>query len=122
MANSGVSASGSEGPSVKECIAALHEHNDLFEQTTECPQMCIHDRFDKESALAIAYLESKVHRCGRVAESFIRETMQPGNGFQDESEGERELRTQYERKMDALVQALLLHGTILFLVTRVYPY
>jgi hypothetical protein len=119
MTSHDVAVSRRDGPSAKECIAALHEHNDLFEQTAECPQMCIYNRFDKESALAIAYLDSKVHRCGRVAESFIRETLRPG--FQDDDENEGKLRGQHEAKMDALVQALLLRGMLLVPVTRVYP-
>jgi hypothetical protein len=106
MATKGNTTCNSNAPSVKDRIEALQNHGDLFEMIDDFPQACINERFGKESALVLAYVESKVHRVARAAKSFIRENMQPGKGIEDENE----LCVQYEKKMDELVDVWLLHG------------
>ena len=121
MTPAGGTACDSYTTSVNDCIAAQQEYNDLFEETAACPQMCIYDRFGKESVLAITHLERKVHRCRRAVESFNREKARLGEAIQDENEGEGELSTQYEEKMDALVNAIFLRSTLLSPNNRLYP-
>jgi hypothetical protein len=114
MAANGVSASSSDAPSVKNCIAALQWHKDrnLFDMIAEFPQACIHERFGAESALAIAYVESKVHRCRRDVESFLRKEAQSEGGGKEEVKDEKVLSRQYEEVMKDLIDNVLLHGTL----------
>jgi hypothetical protein len=112
MASNKVSAHGRAIPSAKECIDALHDHGKLFEMIADFPEACIYERFAKESALAIAYVGSKVHRCGRAAESIIREIAQPEEGVVIEDQEEKILIAQHEQAMDEMVQILLLYGKL----------
>jgi hypothetical protein len=96
---------GLDAPSVKECIAALYDHNDLFDTMAEYPQAGIYETFAKESALAIAYVESKVHQCGRAVEVFLRENARSGRNLDDGA-----LSSQYTTVMNELIEMLLLHG------------
>ena len=92
----------SAGPSERERIKALHDHAGLFENIAEFPQAGVHEKFLKEWALVNAYVESKVFRCRRSFESFIKGAPQS----EAPNLGESEL----AKFMDPLVENLLLHG------------
>jgi hypothetical protein len=93
-------------PSTKECIAALRERGELFEIIAQYRQACIHERFSKEWARAIAYIESKVHRYMRAADASLWQDVSSNDVVQEDIYPEESAHT---RAMDALVDSLLLH-------------
>jgi hypothetical protein len=96
-----------DAPSPKERITALHERTSLFETIAKVPQAAIHQRFRKEWAFAISYVESKVHRCARAAYASLRQDMSSNGVDREDIDSEQH---EHTRAMDALVESLLLIG------------
>jgi hypothetical protein len=95
-----------DAPSPKERITALREHDDLFETIAKYPQAAIYERFRKEWAFAISYVESKVHRCARAAYASLRQNMSSNGVIREDIDPDE---PEHTRVMDAMVESLLLH-------------
>jgi hypothetical protein len=83
-------------------MEALAEHSIVFEHNAKHPQSVIHERFGEPWAMALAYVEGKVHRCFDTANVFLwmrREVADKG------------FKAEFSNVMDDLVDVLLLHCT-----------
>lgn len=68
-------------------------------------QAGFYETFGREWALSLAYVEGKVHRCGRAVEYFLQNNALSGESTLSEAE--------YKGVLDDPVHALLLHNRLL---------
>ncbi len=90
-------------PSAQACIIALHQHETLFERIEDNPQIGIYQTDLKLWASYIPYLESRIHRCQRAVELFVREH---GRGDKGPHNNDKVLRREHNKLMNDLGRAL----------------
>ena len=101
MAATSSSSPAGNPPSMKDCIMAMRNHDELFEMITKYPQAGLHERFSKECQWAMAYMETKVHRCRRAVQLCLEENSKVGKIPQED---------EYAQLMESLTDVVLRYG------------
>ncbi|KAF2187650.1 hypothetical protein K469DRAFT_685541 [Zopfia rhizophila CBS 207.26] len=97
----GFRLSGSTG----DLLKALQEHEDLFNSIAAHPQAGIYQRFGKERALRLSYVENEV----RQRHDEVKELLRDVHEGRKEAETE-ETRADLAKRMGALIEILDLHS------------
>ena len=97
-------------------LMALSEHGDLFEHIDKYPQSGVYERFGREWAMTIAYVEGEVQSCSDVANQFIRDKSRRGK---PKDGAAKDLSKELSEVMTPLIDVLLLQCvSIRFLSSR----
>jgi hypothetical protein len=89
------------GTFMPERIRALRGYREYFQDTSQHPEIVVYDRCGPQWTMCIAHVESEVHRCRDMVDTFLWET---SDSMNDSVQPER------SAAMNRLVDVLLLRG------------
>jgi hypothetical protein len=91
-------------PSVQDRIISLDGHDQLYDTIAEHPRVGIYQRFGRQWAFVLPYIEGEVYKSWRNARTFVQKNARTV----EEAKKDTALETKFQGVMNDLVDRLIL--------------